>query len=74
MSRSGYSEDCSGSELIKWRGAVYRATMPEEHEGFVGCSACDEATLKAGWEAPHAPMPVKWRLCKNAERAIGEYR
>ncbi len=26
MSRSGYSDDCDGSELNLWRGAVHRAT------------------------------------------------
>lgn len=36
MSRSGYSDDCSGWELVKWRGQVASATRGERGQRLLG--------------------------------------
>lgn len=35
MSRSGYTDDCDGSELGLWRGAVARATYGQRGQSFL---------------------------------------
>ena len=35
MSRSGYSEDCYGSDLALWRGAVERALQGKRGQAFL---------------------------------------
>ena len=36
MSRSGYSDDCEGWELIRWRGAVKSAIRGKRGQSFLG--------------------------------------
>jgi hypothetical protein len=35
MSRSGYSDDCSGRELVLWRGAVASALRGRRGQAFL---------------------------------------
>lgn len=63
MSRSGYSDDCEGSELNMWRGAVNSAIKGRRGQAFL------RETLRA-----LDAMPVK-RLATDSlrEHPTGEY-
>ena len=61
MSRSGYSEDCDGRELIMWRGAVAAAIR-----GKRGQRALRELVVALD------AMPAK-RLITDALEIDGEY-
>ena len=61
MSRSGYSDDCSGWELIRWRGAVASAIRGKRGQEFLRevLSVLDA-------------MPVK-QLAKETLEAEGQF-
>lgn len=61
MSRSGYSDDCDGWALIRWRGAVKSAIKGKRGQAFL------RETL-AALDA----MPVK-RLVANDMEVAGEF-
>ncbi len=48
MSRSGYSEDCDGTSLVLWRGAVERAIRGKRGQAFLRemASALDAMPIK----------------------------
>lgn len=61
MSRSGYSDDCDGWALIRWRGAVTSASRGKRGQSFF-------KELLAALDA----MPVK-RLIANELEEAGEH-
>lgn len=61
MSRSGYSDDCNGWDLICWRGAVASALNGKRGQSFL-------VELRDALEA----MPVK-RLVADTLEADGEF-
>lgn len=61
MSRSGYSDDCTGWDLICWRGAVASALRGKRGQSFL-------IELRDALEA----MPVK-RLVADTLEAEGEF-
>lgn len=62
MSRSGYSEDCGGWELIRWRGAVSSAIRGKR----------GQATLREILEALDA-MPIKALAAESLVTTSGEF-
>lgn len=60
MSRSGYSDDCDGWALIRWRGAVKKAICGERGQAFL-------REMLAAFDA----MPVK-RLIEHELEKGGE--
>jgi hypothetical protein len=62
MSRSGYSDDCDGWALIRWRGAVASAIRGQR----------GQAALKEIAQALDA-MPEKWLASGSLQTADGEF-
>lgn len=62
MSRSGYSEDCDGWALIRWRGAVNSAIKGARGQAFL-------RELAAALDA----MPDKRLIADELETADGEF-
>lgn len=62
MSRSGYSDDCSGAELNLWRGAVESALRGKRGQALL-------SDLVAGLDA----MPVKRLVSNELVTADGEF-
>jgi hypothetical protein len=60
MSRSGYSDDCDGWELICWRGAVASAIRGNRGQSFL-------RELLAALDALPAPRLIAHDLVKNGE-------
>ncbi|MDR5801161.1 hypothetical protein [Caballeronia sp. LZ001] len=62
MSRSGYSDDCDGWALIRWRGAVNSAIKGERGQAFL-------SELAAALDA----MPEKRLIADELETADGDF-
>ena len=62
MSRSGYTDDYDGWDLIRWRGAVHSAIR-----GRRGQAALRE--IIAALDA----LPEKWLAANSLETADGDY-
>lgn len=62
MSRSGYSDDCDGWDLIRWRGAVNSAIKGKRGQAFL-------RELAAALDA----MPDKRLIADELQTAEGDY-